>query len=228
MRQWQHGGPMFAPAFDDIRQRHTARFRHVPGLRMLADHQRQFDGGHAREQFIPPRGGALGARRQIAGVTGTGITKSHRQDCNPRGVVERRPIDTQPLAQSIAARIVEWHAAFVNFPAGCLARNQDPCTGIDLHYGSRAMRQRRDANFARANFLQQSDGLSIRRKFGVAHATIFSARNRVSSSWHSVKPQTPRKAGCRMGGAQRYPSSLRAAMMGIAALHPSYGRDVGA
>ena len=50
----------------------------------------------------------------------------------------------------------------------------------------------------------------------------------LSDEWHSVKPQTPRKAGCRMGGAQRYASSLRAAMMGIAALHPSYGRDVGA
>ncbi len=52
--------------------------------------------------------------------------------------------------------------------------------------------------------------------------------NGVRHSWHSVKPQTPRKAGCRMGGAPRYPSSMRAALIGIAALHPTYRRDVGA
>ena len=46
---------------------------------------------------------------------------------------------------------------------------------------------------------------------------------RASELWHSVKPMTPRKTDGWMGGAPRYPSCLRGAKMGIAALHPSCG-----
>ena len=41
-------------------------------------------------------------------------------------------------------------------------------------------------------------------------------------SWRSVRPLTPWNAGCRMGGAKRYPSFPQPTAMGIATLHPSY------
>ena len=71
-----------------------------------------------RPAGLAPGGRALRRRRQIAGLAGARVTESHRQDGDAGFIVKHRLVHAQPIAQALAAGVVERQAGRVHAPPG--------------------------------------------------------------------------------------------------------------
>ena len=141
MRQRKHGRPILLPVLHGLRQRCFLRGLEMPIERILADHQGEFERRQKPEELGAPFDGAFRAWWQVARRAGARITKAHRQNGDLRGVVELRGIDAHPGAKTLAARIVEGDAGFMNPATWRLPGDQYSRFGVNLEYWPRSKRQ---------------------------------------------------------------------------------------
>ena len=76
------------------------------------------------EQALAPRRGTFVAWWEVTTLPPSGEAQTHRQDGNFRGVIKRVAVNTHPLPQTVAARIIEWHTAHVSLIARGLSGDQ--------------------------------------------------------------------------------------------------------
>lgn len=113
-----------------------------------------------RQQWLPPRRCAFGARRQIARSPHSGIAKPHRQHRHLPLIVKHLARNAQPRAQTLAAGIVEHDARFMHFTTWRLTDNQNPRIGIRLHNRPWPQRQFSGADLTGAHLFKQCSQIS--------------------------------------------------------------------
>lgn len=123
--------------------------------RVLPDQEREFHVRQPLEQPRAPRGNAFRPWRQVARGAGAGKAEPHRQDGHAALVVELGSCDSHPVAQPLAARVVEGNASFVDTPARRLARNEDARVRMQLQHRSYAMGQPFRADGAGADLREE-------------------------------------------------------------------------
>lgn len=122
-------------------------------LRIRSDQQGQTHMLEQRQQTRPPQRRAFAARREVGASHCSWKTEPHRRDGDAAPVVERVPVHLQPIAQTIAGRIVPGNARFVHAPARCLSGDQN--ASLRMHPNDRARRVRQGACAARADLRHQ-------------------------------------------------------------------------
>src|SRR5215813_11455265 len=75
----------------------------------------------------------------------TGIAEPHRHQSDTRLVIKELAADAEPIAQPVAAAVVEGEPGLVHAGAGRLADDQQTGRGQTAHDGARAERQFRGA-----------------------------------------------------------------------------------
>lgn len=110
--------------------------RQVMPDRIAADQQGQLDLGEIRAQSWMPERRAFRPRRQIpAARIAAGIAETHTHNRDAGLVVEGVAVEHEPLAQPVAAPVVEGKPGFVHPRAGRLADDQKPRFGPAAHQG---------------------------------------------------------------------------------------------
>jgi hypothetical protein len=132
VRQWKDRGGVCPPALNGRCERDSFGAGQPLILRVFPDQHRQPNAFHLRQQSIMPQFRTFFARRQIAGVTGAGIAKPHRNQSHNTGVIKLCPCDSCPVSQPITARVIPWNARLVDSTPGRLADDQNSCVGICL------------------------------------------------------------------------------------------------
>src|SRR3546814_3203811 len=138
-----------------------------------------------------PERRALPARWQVAALgVAPRIAEARGQEGDAAGIIEGVPVDPEPAAQAVAARVVERQPARMDLRAGSLADDQDACGRADPRHGPRAERQMRGAYPAAAQFLQGTgeDRVRRRRQWPACDARKFAACSR--SEEHTSEPQS--------------------------------------
>lgn len=93
-------------------------------LGKLAYQKCQPDVRQMPEQTLVPKRRTFRARRLITSIdAGTGVTKSHWKERNPRCIIEDQAIQLQPVPQTIAARITPGYPTLMNFSPRSLTDN---------------------------------------------------------------------------------------------------------
>src|SRR3546814_16005086 len=96
-----------------------------------------------------PERRALPARWQVAALgVAPRIAEARGQEGDAAGVVEGVPVDPEPGAQAVAARVVEGQPARMDLRAGSLADDQDACGRADARDRPRSARKVRGADTA--------------------------------------------------------------------------------
>src|SRR5690606_8665009 len=107
-----------------------------------ADRQDELDTMQPGEEFAMPAPRAFTARRQIAAcIIETWKAEPHRHDRDLRFVIERLAVDTHPVAQAIAGRVVERYPGRMHTGIRCLAGYEQTCRRTSPDHRSRLMRQ---------------------------------------------------------------------------------------
>ena len=135
MRQWQHRGQITLPLLHTLGD--CSLPGQVPGLRVLADDQRQLDIRQLIEQGVAPRQGTFGSRWQITGCTSAWITKPHGQYGDTLAVIEGFPIHAHPVAQPVTTGIVKWQAGVMRAQSRSLRRHKNTGRSIKRKHRAR-------------------------------------------------------------------------------------------
>jgi hypothetical protein len=106
MREGYHGRPVITPCRHDLSHR-GCRCWQVIALGVLSDYQSQCDVPELVKDPLTPLPRALGTRWKVTGRTRSGETEAHRQQRDALWVVEDFRVDSHPIAQPVAAGIVE-------------------------------------------------------------------------------------------------------------------------
>ena len=156
VRERDHCGPIGAPCRDGLGHRTPRCVPQRPPLSMSADQQRQFHPRQACQERLSPERGAPGWWRIIAAF-GIGPRKAecHGGHTNTCVRIEGAPIQSKPLAQAVAGRVVERQSAFMHASPRRLAADQQPDIGGYLHHRARFMAELLDARAACANARKQ-------------------------------------------------------------------------
>lgn len=137
-------------------------------MRVLTDQKRKPNVRKMPQQAFMPKGGTLWPRRIIATrFSDARITKSHWKQSNLRCIEKSFAVDSKPITQPVAARVVPWHTGQMDFPPRCLTDDQKSCRASELHDGPGAERQLRLANPASMHVAQsfcQGSGISLHQK----------------------------------------------------------------
>src|SRR5574337_1614785 len=99
--------------------------------------------------------GFLLSRRQVARRPLAGIAKTHRHERDPFRVIKSFLVDAEPVAQLVAALVVERDAGLVHLASRRLADDQQARVRVRLQYRSAAVRQVRRAYAAGADACHQ-------------------------------------------------------------------------
>ena len=145
-RRMRHGDETrkIRPPFrDDLRKWLAPLFRKMPADRILAEQDRHPDIRHASEQLRSPDRRAFGPGRQITALPRAGIAKAHRDQGDPIRIIEGHAIDTEPIAQAVAARIIERAAFLMRDPPRRLPDDQEPRLRPGLKDRARPQREMR-------------------------------------------------------------------------------------
>ena len=154
VRQGHKRWPIFAPVLHG--QRHPwVLFGQVVCQGVLANHQRKALLPQRRKQWRTPLGRALGPGRQIPRWALARIAQAHGHNGEQLRVVELLTAHAQPIAQTVAAGIVERNARFMHLAARSLGRNEYPGRWMKLQNRPRAQRQMRGAQGAGPDLGQQ-------------------------------------------------------------------------
>lgn len=122
----------------------TTEAREMIVLRVSTDGQDQLDVRQCGKKAVMPGAAALATRREVAFVSGMPRkAKAHGGDQHLAAVVEARPIDTHPIPQALAGRIVEGQTACMRPDPRRLTGNQQARRGIDAQDRAGFVRQRR-------------------------------------------------------------------------------------
>lgn len=106
------------------------------------------------EQLYAPCRCTLRSGWEISRLPGTGETESHGKYRDLFWVIEHSACHTEPLAQAVAARVVERYPCLMNFLARRLARDQDPGCRVQLEDGPGTEWKGRAADGACSDFFQ--------------------------------------------------------------------------
>ena len=132
MGQGQESGQIVAPGGDGLGHAGLSPGHEMEVLGVAAHQQNHFDPRHQGEEAILPARRAFGAGWAVAAMAvDAGIAESHRQDGDPRDVVESIAIEGEPVAQAIAAGVVPGDAGLMHLGARRLADDQEPRGGGD-------------------------------------------------------------------------------------------------
>lgn len=108
-----------------------------------------------------PEGRTLRPRWIIAArLSDAWIAKSHGKQGNLRRIEKNSPVNSEPITQPFAARVVPGHTRQMNFSPRRLTDNQKPCRACELHDRPRTERQVRLTNPAGAHVSQSSRQVS--------------------------------------------------------------------
>ena len=156
---------MVAEAGDGLRHRLAAG--QIALLGIGADEQRQAQVWQLRQDAIVPERGAFGEGRIVAAIgRDAGIAEAHGDDGNAGLVVECVAIKLKPVAQAIAAAVIEGQAGFVDTGAGGLADDEETGAGGGADDRARPQRQEWRADGAGARLgksfgkIWEQDGLN--------------------------------------------------------------------
>ena len=94
---------------------------------MLADDERERERTKFVKDFFAPCGGTFGTRLEVARFSRAWIAKSHRENRHAACVVKRLAVKTEPVAQAVAAGVVEGNARGMHFAARGLPGDEDAC-----------------------------------------------------------------------------------------------------
>ena len=146
-------GPEFLPAFHGFREGFGFPLSEMPVHGILAEYQCQLYVRQRLQQGFAPCRRTFRARRHIATLAGTGETEAHRDDGEEAWIVKLILGDAEPVAQPLAADIIEGTAFLVGLAARSLADEQNLRCAVRLQQRFGAERQAR-ANGAGANLTQ--------------------------------------------------------------------------
>ena len=138
----------------------------MPCNRKLSDSKSQFDFGQRSQEFFTPGCSTSFARRQVPRRPCTGVAESHRYDGKHGRIVKYAAVYAKPFPQAVAARIIEWNAAFMHPNSGCLTGDQYAGLRRSHEHGAGCKRQFGGAKLALLDILVQKFESGIDR-FGV-------------------------------------------------------------
>src|SRR5215472_12036967 len=142
MRQREEARQMFAPGVDRLGHRAARTFVQVILDGVGAHEQRERNVRQTLEDGSVPARRALLSRRQVAAVgVDARIAEGHTDDRDAPLVVESLAGDAQPLAQAVAAAVVEGESGHVHARARRLAHDQQAGARRAPYHRPRSQRQ---------------------------------------------------------------------------------------
>lgn len=160
-------------------RRHASVTVQVPGDGMASHQQGQLDPLQLGQHGLAPGRSAFRAGRQVAAAAGSRVAEAHGHQGDAGDVVEGLAIGAHPLAQAVAAGVVERNAGLVHATARGLANHQDARLTMGVDHRARRVRQGLGTVSAGADLGQQ--GLQS------GHLSIWPAAGRSCAvpGWHS-------------------------------------------
>src|SRR5690606_23072266 len=141
---------IIAPRFHGPGECRLAAAAEIPGLCIVADQHRQTDAGQKLREPAVPQRRAFGPRRIVARTGLARVAEPHRNDCDAGWIIEGSGGKAQPVAQTLARRVVPGDARFVHLAPRRLPDDAKTRRRTRLHDRARTMGKLRGAALARA------------------------------------------------------------------------------
>jgi hypothetical protein len=125
MRQRERLRPVLLPVLHCFGEAVLLPRTQMPGLRILANDQSQLNIWQKGQKLLAPLFPTFRPWRQIAGLAGSGVTKTHGKKGNSATVIKHSAINSHPVTQTVTARIIERNSSLVHPPARRLRDNQN-------------------------------------------------------------------------------------------------------